>query len=216
MTSDEMRLAYDYHPVKNGRGTVLLLHGLASTHAEWKSLENFLTGNGWSVMTLDFRGHGGSRRWRNKDLDWEDFTYDGIMSFTLDIDAAVQFLKGRDNGPVWIVGSSIGANLGLNYAVADPTIQGIILLSPGINYRGVESLPAAEQWDSRPVLIVASDNDIGAVDAAEQLHGILKVPKKFLKYSQAGHGAEMVDRDKTLKYEILQWLNRDPNEPVNL
>ena len=204
---DGVLLAYEYKQVQPEKGTAVLLHGLGSNRDEFYTLRVFLNKNGWSTLAFDFRGHGSSRTWLGKEIDWKNFSHEDFSTLSRDVEAAVERLEGRKN--IWLIGSSIGANLALHYAAQHPGVRGIVLLTPGYNYAGIDSLPSMEQYERRPVLIAASEDDPLAVDFCRALYEKAKGPKKFLPYKTAGHGAQMIENEKGLKVEIRDWLNRN-------
>lgn len=209
MSEDGIRLAYEYRPVPSAQGVAILLHGLGSRYEEWYPLVGPLEKSGWSVMRFDFRGHGRSTLWRGKELNWREFTNQGILTMQRDIDAVLSWLEGQqEEGAWWLVGSSIGANLALVYAADHPEIQGVVLLSPGLNYRGVESQPAMAEYGKRPVLIVASRDDPGSAEIAQLLYEEAQGPKKLILFDEAGHGTEMLAYEKELKEEVIAWMNQ--------
>ena len=124
--SDGIRIAYEYKPADAEKGTAVLLHGLGSDLAEWYTLIKHLNQNGWSTLALDFRGHGLSTEWKGEELDWRNFSAEGRRTLLRDIGAAIRFLEGKKN--IWLAGSSLGANLAINYAAQDPGVHGVILL----------------------------------------------------------------------------------------
>ena len=156
-------------------------------------------------MAIDFRGHGSSTDWKGRELDWRGFSQQGVLTMIRDIDAAIRHTGSSRN--LWLIGSSLGANLALHYAADHPEIRGLVLLSPGFNYAGIESEPAMERYGARPVLIAGSKDDPGTLKICERLHELAAGPKIIFRYETAGHGSQMLDYEKKLKEEILQWLN---------
>ena len=63
---------------------------------------------------------------------------DGIDE-KLDLEAAIDFLKSRQLGPIWLVGWSFGTELAIKYGF-DKDIAGAILLSPPLRRAGEQDL----------------------------------------------------------------------------
>jgi alpha/beta superfamily hydrolase len=57
----------------------------------------------------------------------------------LDLEAALDFLKSRGLGPIWLVGWSFGTELAIKYGF-DKQIEGAILLSPPLRRTGEQDL----------------------------------------------------------------------------
>jgi alpha/beta superfamily hydrolase len=63
---------------------------------------------------------------------------DGIQE-RLDLEAALEFLRNRNLGPIWLVGWSFGTELAIKYGF-DKDIAGAILLSPPLHRAGETDL----------------------------------------------------------------------------
>lgn len=207
VTEDGLRMAYHYRKASPEKGAVLLLHGMGSSYDEWHSLAGYLSRNGWSTMAIDFRGHGSSVNWNGKEVDWRGFSRKGFLTMAFDIKAAREFLGPVK--PVWLIGSSMGANMALYYAGVDKEISGLVLLSPGFSYAGLMSEPLMKAYGARPILIAGSADDPGTLEIAQRLMGQAEGPKELLRFQDAGHGAAMLDYEKKLKKDILEWMNRE-------
>lgn len=140
--------------------SALLVHGRGLDWASWLWLIPTLQAMGWGVVVPDMPGHGetgGEPAYG----DWAGILGD-LAGFARDL--------GYGTGV--IVGSSIGANAGLVACagLAD-WCRGAALLSPGIDYFGVQALPAMPGMGGRPALIIASEQDDrgGPGDVARQV-----------------------------------------------
>jgi pimeloyl-ACP methyl ester carboxylesterase len=118
LTGDGVRLAADrWDPATPGRrGTVLLLHGGGQTRHSWQRTGQRLAGEGWTVFSIDARGHGES--------DWHpggDYSLDAMVA---DLRAVVAAL---DERPV-LVGASLGGMTALLAQGADPCLARALVL----------------------------------------------------------------------------------------
>ena len=75
-----------------------------------------------------------------------------------------------------------------------PSIASLALLSPSLDYRGLR-IEAAVRKVSRPVLLVAGDDDPYASRSARELQKAGGGPRELLILKQAGHGTAMFGRD---------------------
>lgn len=210
-TEDHFPVAYEMKRASQPRGAVLLVHGLGSSLDEWYTLGKALRKEGWTTLAVDLRGHGESTYLGKDEIRWNEMTVEGRLSSLRDVEAAAVYLKKQvpeAENNLWIAGSSFGAALALRYAVSDPEVRGVILLSPGLKFGGVDIEEAASAYRQRPVLMAAARDDFGAVRAAETIAGLIPSPdKKVLIREEAGHGAPMLDASPDLKKEVLAWLN---------
>ena len=99
-TADGHDIGAWYIPGRPGRGTVLVLHGYASSRSRMRRLVTALAEDGLGVMAITFRAHGDSSGQVN------DIGY----SARHDVVAAVEFLeRRRPGGRVVVCGTSQGA-----------------------------------------------------------------------------------------------------------
>lgn len=107
-----------YFPGANGKA-VLMVHGWTSTPYELRRLGRYLNENGYTVYAPLLKGHGTIP----KDLEqvrWQDWLGN--------IGEAHERLK-KENKKIYIIGTSIGGNLGLMYAAENKDIAGLVLLA---------------------------------------------------------------------------------------
>jgi len=190
------------------KGSYILVntHGLGSNRGEWGPLQTAAAERGYGYLSLDLRGHGGSRSCGGKPADYRKFTRADWAAAARDIEAAALWLKKKGYAPVRLVfcGASIGANLSLK-AAAEGKVKpaGLVLLSPGLDYAGVRSLP----YIRTKMLIAAAAADQYAWESSLRLHEAAK-EKKFLSDfldGGAGHGAGMFTKQGFIE-ALLDWL----------
>jgi pimeloyl-ACP methyl ester carboxylesterase len=110
-----------------------------------------------------------------------------------------------------LVGSSIGSSAVLRYSGAHPEgVQKLVLLSPGVAYRGVKT-PDAARASKAPVLIVHSQ-EAGAADAAGALKGIWEdatppVSVEIIADPGQEHGMKIVSGDPDILERIVSFLS---------
>lgn len=128
-----------------------------------------------------------------------------------DIVAAVGYLSGRPDvraSSVGVAGASLGANLALLAAVADPRIQSLALVSPTLDYRGVRIEAPMRQYGGRPALFLASSRDAYAArsvrELAREAPGI-----RDIRWSETfAHGTVLLRRDPDLAAALVEWFRR--------
>jgi dienelactone hydrolase len=199
-----------YVPAGEKLPSLILLHMLGRTRSDWEQFAKRLKKEGYAVLSIDLRGHGESTDQKGKDRSYRDFSEEEWRDTVKDIQAATKFLRRKkeiDPDKISIIGASIGANLALNYADLDKKIRALVLLSPGLNYRGVKTKEAVKRYGARPVLLVASKDDRGSFNAIDELGKLAKGNKKLVKYKKAGHGTRMFGKESPdLTNAIINWL----------
>lgn len=192
-TSDGQILAYQLYKAQPGSTGVILLHMLRRTRTDWQSIAEWLQKNGYTVIAPDLRGHGQSTG------KWEEYTAQDFNSMTTDVAAMKSILENEGVQKFAIIGASIGANIAYNYAITDKDVSTIILLSPGLDYRGIQLTGTM----NKPFLAVASKDDQYSAQTAQELAKNSQARIKM--YDDAGHGTNMFIKND-LAPTILDWL----------
>jgi pimeloyl-ACP methyl ester carboxylesterase len=116
---------------------LLLVHGLASNASLWDATARELESCGYRSVALDLRGHGSSDR--------PAWGYD-FATLLADLREALSRLE-QCEGPCWrrpvVVGQSMGANLAIELAAADPDrVASVVCVDGGM----IELRGSYESW----------------------------------------------------------------------
>lgn len=198
-TADGISIAYSYLPGSSGKG-VILLHMLGRSKEDYAYLAQQLNNAGLAVIAIDFRGHGKSAG------DMTKFSDADYQKFVLDVKAAKQFLAQQGVGSVGIVGASIGANAALNYAANDPDVKALVLLSPGMNYHGVDIAESAKRYPGYTLLVAAADDDYSA-NTVRKLMDIMHAKSQKMYTVGSGHGTGLFKKTNA-EHVAADWLNQ--------
>ncbi len=187
---------------------VLLLHMMPSDRHSYDDFAPKLAGAGYDVLSIDLRGHGESQYKNGEKRHFEKFSDLEHQESIRDITAAKEFFtdKKADTTRMAIVGASIGANLALVYAADDPDIKTVVLLSPGSDYRGVQTAPAMEVYRERSALIVASDEDDYSAESCRELKNLAGESAELKIYEDSGHGTDIFGPQPQLETEVISWI----------
>jgi dienelactone hydrolase len=199
-TSDGIHIKADfYDDVRTEKG-VILVPMLGRTKETMADLASFLHPAGYKCLAIDPRGHGRSQQ------NWQSFTSRDFTNISNDIRAAKDYLSAHGSKKVSIIGASIGANLALAYSVTDSEVRTIVMISPGLDYRGVKSALAAPEM-RRPFLIIVSKEDDYSYKSSVQIDRLSGSEETKLDvFEGLGHGTEMFKDRKILKV-IREWLD---------
>ena len=204
--SDGVLLSASWHePFIRPAPAVILVHMLGRSRRDWDGVAASLASAGIGALTLDLRGHGESAFAGGPEAA-PDYS---VM--VKDVDAARRFLAGRrDVQPahIGVAGASLGANLAALAAASDPGITSAALLSPSLDYRGLRIEAAVRKYGSRPMLLVASDNDPYATRSAGDLRKAGGGIREVLALPGAGHGTSMLGRAPELGPALVAWFRR--------
>lgn len=204
-TRDNVKIVADYYPpaVSSSRG-VILVHMMPATRKSWNEFAVRLMQAGYHVLAIDLRGHGDSGGG-----DYRQFSQEQHQASIADLVAAAEFLKAQRVSEIAVVGASIGANLALQHLAQDPQIRAAVLLSPGFDYHGIQTLPLAAQVpDKDKILLVGADDDAAGMGAScEDLQKRLNLSQKIC-FAAGGHGTNLLQSHPELAAQILDYLNK--------
>jgi len=204
-TEDGVSLAGTWYEPGHQAPAVILVHMLHRTRHDWESLAERLASEGIGALAIDLRGHGESSG-SAEGGDPPDYS-----ALVRDVTAARRYLASRGDvqqAHVGIVGASIGANLAVLEAAADPSVVSLALLSPSGDYRGLKIEAPMKKYAARPALFVASDDDPYALRSSKDLQKTGPGTREVLVLSHAGHGTTMLSRDADLARAIVDWFHR--------
>jgi pimeloyl-ACP methyl ester carboxylesterase len=196
---DGLELKGTFYKGEDAAPGVVLLHMLGRDRRDWESFARALQKEDYNVLTIDLRGHGES------DGNWQVFSETDFNNMVLDAAAARAFMEEKGIGETGYIGASIGANAALRYVAEDKDVRCIVLLSPGLDYRGLKTLGAAAAYGDRPLFIIASEEDEYSASSSRALYGEAGSGRRLQVLSGAGHGTRMF-KDPQLEPMILNWL----------
>lgn len=190
----------ELHAVEAGTGQhgVLLLHDAGRTSADWRLFADKLAGKGYRVLTLDLRGHGESANILETEPDWPGMTQD--------VTAAVAHLRKRGARKVSVVGAGLGANLAVQAASTDDSLETVVLLSPGLNIHGYKPSGMVEGYGERPLLLAAAKDDRKAASTVKFLATKTSGPTRAVYLKGTSSGTNLLDDNPSLEDGVLSWL----------
>jgi len=192
-----------YQSSEDSHKAVLFLHMLKRSAKDWEYLAERVNRAGFNTLALDLRSHGKNT---GEGKPASDLNYSDFRAMVGDVEKAVAWLKDRGAKEISIVGASIGSSLALLAAREDQAIGNLVLLSPGVNYKGLELAGAMEAYGERPVLIAVSSEDGYSAKSALVLDSEARGKHHMAIYDNAGHGTKMLNRSPKLEPLIQSWL----------
>jgi pimeloyl-ACP methyl ester carboxylesterase len=191
---------------------VVLLHMLSRQRGDWQPFIPRLTENGNAVLAMDLRGHGESIQKGPARLGWRSFSTEDYARMPADLletlDALSPYRDRIDLDRVAVIGASIGCNVALVAAAESQAIRALVLLSPGLDYRGINTEEAMRRYGDRPILLVASEADSYAANSTRTLYALAAGPKEVKIYSGRAHGTRILERTPDAVPLLLGWLDR--------
>jgi pimeloyl-ACP methyl ester carboxylesterase len=199
VTRDGVQLKATFYPSNKGKEVVpvILLHSWKGDGREYAGLAPLLQKLGCAVLVPDLRGHGESTGGPglSRPLDAAKFgkTDFGRM-VTYDMETLKAFLMKKNNEgqlnieKLCVVGGEMGASVALDWARHDwswpplvgkkqgQDVRALVLISPELNFQGLDVRPALSHPAVRSqlsVLIIVGNGDSRAVSDARRIEGML-------------------------------------------
>lgn len=176
---------------------VVFVHQEGRTAEDWRFLIDRVGKSQLTAVAPDLRGHGGSA------ATLTDADYPKMIE---DVRASAAWLRKQGVTEVTCVGASLGANLCAQAAASDPAMVNLVLLSAGMNIKGVTAGDAVQRYGDRPVLIVASNDDPQSKAAANVLNNAATGQKQLELLPGSGRGTRMLNDNAGLEGLILSWI----------
>ncbi len=209
---------------------VVLVHQLGSNRGEWAALVAKLQeGRAVTSLAVDLRGHGDSTTGpRDKRVMWESFGTDRERwsCTALDVLAAVQSLRLAGARRVAVVGSSIGGSAALLAATStlgsyapppSAEIDALALLSPGLDYHGLETAEPMRRYlaTHRPLLMFAAEGDDESAAAVQALApGNLPDVEAEVFAGTTAHGVSLCNLAPARWARLDAWIRRALGVPA--
>ena len=202
--------------------TVILVHELGTGKEQWlqnTSLFIDLLENGYNVLALDLRGHGGTALPDGRlQISLED-----LENSYLDVSAAVSWLQARpevDAGRMAVIGDGVGGNVAFVIMGAIPQrIKAAVALSPGI-WMGQDAQPAVigagiSPFGPHSILYLVGSADVlpredGSVLSYAEFADLLATkttdPNLIVFDGATDHGLALLNNIPAASESLFSWL----------
>ncbi len=209
VTSDGWTIRGEMRDGGDAAGPLLVLvHGLNESRTAFGALARDVAGLAAGLVLVDLRGHGESLDRGGVATRWTSLAPDEFAAMDRDVAAAVGAGHAAfGTRTAVLVGASIGANLAIRQAGATMEVNGtraVVMLSPGLDYRGVSAVAANAAYAGR-VLYAASEEDRYAMSSIERLG---REGGSYVKDAKIwrgkGHGTSLLDEEG--RAFVARWL----------
>jgi len=209
-TSDGYRIASTLYLAKASHPAgLILVHMLGSDRSQWEAFARRAQNEGYTSLAIDLRGHGESVSPNGDSVSYKSFETEDWLGALQDIDAAKAALlqHGADPENLAVVGASIGANLALRYAIDHPDIQAVVMLSPGLDYYGIQTEPDIRAYSKRPSLMLTTTGDSYSATSCKTLKALSPGFCELREYDGSAHGTDILDAEPLSVDQIFLWLS---------
>jgi len=194
--------------------TVVLLHSLGYSSADWANLIPDLNNAGYAVIAVDLRGHGKSvYNTKFQKRAWTYFTAKNYQKFPSDvlavIDQAQKQVKVVSLNNMAIIGADIGANTAVLVAKElKKKPKTLVLISPTTNFKGLYIPIALVELGGVPILSMVSNKDGYCLSEQKNLAKYAQGGFYAKNYPQGGMGMMMLKSNPPMSQDITRWILR--------
>lgn len=217
-TSDGITIEADYYPVKVEPGkktpVAILIHMYPADRSSWKSFVPALRKAGVAALAYDIRGKGGSVKPAGKKLGegYDKHEPSHFKDAWKDVQAARTWLRQQKNIEVKrtiLIGASIGCSIALDQAGRDSKIKGVVCLSPGEKYMGVDSIAHIKKCSTVPILLLSPEGEFEACRKLVKASGGTAKARKY-PGGREHHGTRMLEAKygKKVSRRILRFVKK--------
>jgi len=211
-TKDGVSVVGVWQDVTPRHAAALLLHTMRYTKESYQDFQGVLKEKGIASLAIDLRGHGESTAAAGgKTLDFRSFTNEDHAASREDVAEAMRWLRektGLDDESLSVVGASIGANLALEYVAAHPNVRHVVALSPGLDYRGIVTMPFIKALTrDRRVMLVSSREDEESAGAVEKLAETSLAKTELIMFEGSSHGTDLFVTERGFMERVAAWLS---------
>ena len=165
------------HLWARGKTAVVFSHMLGTDQSIWFDLAGRLAAQGYTVLTFDFRGVGGSSG---------RFVIRRVSRDTL---GAVRFIRERRPAKIVLIGASMGGTSSL-IAAGETPVDGVVVIASGMVFQGLDARPYLPRL-RMPKLFIVGTRDAPFNESAKTMHARTPHPKQLLEIPTAVHGTYM-------------------------
>ncbi len=208
-TQDDLFLVGTYYPVNAIKSppVVIVLHMLGRNRGDWNKYARYLQRDGIAVLSLDLRGHGESTNFLK--VSWRLFKNEDYYRLPEDLTAVYDFLvkeKKLNKKKIALLGVAIGSNVALNYAVKNQEIASLVLVSPGLDYKGIKTEQSIVDYGERPLYLISSKRDPYSLRSAEILCQKARGKVKLDVYNYENPWSILDDPANQVNRSINNWF----------
>ena len=209
--ADGFALQGTYSSAAKGGPGILLLHQCNADRRIYDQLATMLNVAGYNVLTIDWRGFGGSKAGAFTDYSAQPQKIQELMPG--DVDAALTFLSAQPtviSRALGVVGGSCGVHQAIQASRRHPEIRTLVLLSGRTDVQDEAYITSAA---TLPILGAASEEDAEAAASITRIVGLsTHTDSRVEMFKDAGHAASMFAKQPDLEADIVIWFRA--NLPV--
>jgi len=188
---DGLKITADLYQINPDRPFIILLHQGGYSRGEYKETARKLLKFGYNCLAVDLRSGGEVNYIQNQTAlrAVQKALPNDYLSAQIDIEAAIEWVKQKNDKPVVLFGSSFSASLSLLIAKDNPDIKAVISFSPGEFFNPKISVKDSIKGLNKPVFAASSNREYSYMKELFSL--VPSVNKSIFAPSNGGeHGSK--------------------------
>ena len=214
-TTDQVRLTGDWYSPSGSDAklpAVVLVHGFGQDRRQWDFfVRDRLLPAGFAALAFDLRGHGGSKEKAGASLTAEASWSSDPKQFPLDIGAAIQWLKARndvDVNRIAIIGCELGADLAFLASGKYEEVRSAIVIS-GDAANAEVLAKAVPDFQPHSILFMATQGDSQGATSAREFEKRTGFPVRVQIYENSeARGVKILQDIPDAATVVIDWLTK--------
>ncbi len=205
----------DYASIRVKAPLVIFLHSIYKDHRAWEEFpKKIKTFNNVATLNLDLRGHGKSIYTKDgKKLHWQNMHPEDFKKMPEDILEVLNFIEKDypelNHKKIAIIGSSLGATMGLMAASYVENVKTMVMFSPMLKYKGFDLRLPIVKYGENPVLFLVSIKDLYPYESSLELMKFPQGAKKLSTFPFGGHGEDLLKFQPDSEKIVMEWLKEN-------
>jgi pimeloyl-ACP methyl ester carboxylesterase len=160
-SSDGLKITADEYIIAPDNPYILLFHEQGSSRGEYHTIARRLCKMNYNCLAVDLRNGGNKSRVSNETVRRcrNSKCATGIDDIGGDVEAAIEYIKGKSELPVILFGSGANASLSLKMAVENEHVRAVVALSPGEYFMPTLKIQDTISGLKKPVFITSSKSE---------------------------------------------------------
>lgn len=194
---------------------VVLLHQTGESSEVWGGYIDDLIQSGFAAFTLDLRGFGLSTfdlktqrvRPKNTYFVGERLKLPDDVAFL--VDKAIKTHHDKfDTTRIAVIGAGLGANTGILYAFKEPRVKYIAMISPGLDFDGLRTVPVLREYGDRPVFLAYGDKDVYSKGSVDLISDLVPRVLDIQEYPSMFSGNRLFNASFELRTKVLNDIKK--------
>ena len=196
--------------IKEKSPLVILLPSIGGNKTTYTNLAKKLSTNGMTAITINPRGHSLScTKTTGKKIFWQSMSKTQFAKYPNDISDIIEYLKKNylaiNTNNYVIVGADLTANAAIIYSAnAKIPPKKLILFSPYVSYKGLETAIPLVKYGQNPVLVFVSKADASGYNNALELKKYAQGDYKMEVFPSGGTGDSLIKLYDSVETEIFR------------